>query len=119
MIRIACAVRHSDVQWHSVITQVEVSKRAERSLSKAPRQVAAKFLYWRQQIQEHGLDMVMTIPGYHDEPLLGKLKGYCRSVRLALGYRAYYRLVGTKIQCVLVEEVNHHDYKEIERLFGL
>jgi proteic killer suppression protein len=102
-----------------VINTVEVSKRAERSLAKAPRQVAAKFFYWKMQVEEHGLELVMKIPGYHDEPLQGKLKGYCRSVRMALGYRAYYRVVGTKIKCVLVEEVNRHDYKEIERLFGL
>jgi proteic killer suppression protein len=101
-----------------VIKQVEISKRAEHSLGKSPRQVAAKFFYWKQQIEEHGLDVVMRIPGYHDEPLKGKLKGYVRSVRMALGYRAYYRLYGTTVKCILVEEVNRHDYKEIERLFG-
>lgn len=104
---------------HCVINRIEVSKRAERSLSKAPKQVAAKFFYWKQQIEEHGLESVRTIPGYHDEPLRGKLKGYCRSVRMALGYRAYYRLIDETVECILVEEVNRHDYKKIERLFGL
>jgi proteic killer suppression protein len=102
-----------------VINRVDVSKRAERSLSKVPRQVAAKFFYWKQQIEEHGVEIVRVLPGYHDEPLEGKLNGYCRSVRMALGYRVYYRLLGAKVKCVLVEEVNRHDYKEIERLFGL
>ena len=102
-----------------MINRVEVSKRAERSLTKTPKQVAAKFFYWKQQIEEHGLELVMSIPGYHDEPLQGKLRGYCRSVRMALGYRVYYRVAGAKVKCVLVEEVNRHDYKEIERLFGL
>ena len=91
-----------------MIHRVDVSKRAERGLASAPKQVA-----------EHGLDFVKTIPGYHDEPLAGKLRGHCRSIRLALGYRAYYRLVGETVKCVLVEEVNKHDYKKIERLFGL
>ena len=58
-----------------VIDQVEVSRRAERSLAKALKQVAAKFFYWKQQIQEHGLEFVRKLPGYHDEPLQGKLKG--------------------------------------------
>ena len=102
-----------------MINQVEVSNRAERSLGKVPRQVAVKFFYWKQLVEEHGLEFVRTISGYHDEPLQGKLKGYARSVRMALGYRAYYRVIGRTIQCVLVEEVNRHDYKEIERLFGL
>jgi len=56
-----------------MIDRVEVSKRAERSLGRAPKQVAAKFFYWKRQIEEHGLDVVMKIPGYHDEPLQGKL----------------------------------------------
>jgi len=102
-----------------MIHRVDVSKRAERGLASAPKQVAAKFFYWKRQVAEHGLDFVKTIPGYHDEPLAGKLRGHCRSIRLALGYRAYYRLVGETVKCVLVEEVNKHDYKKIERLFGL
>jgi len=102
-----------------LINQVDVSKRAERSLQKAPRQVAAKFLYWKRQVEEHGLETVMKIPGYHDEGLRGKLRGRVRSVRMALGFRAFYRVVGATVKCVLVEEVNRHDYKEIERLFGL
>ena len=76
---------------------------------KVPRQVAAKFFYWKQQVEEHGLELVKKIPGYHDEPLEGKLRGYCRSARMDLGYRVYYRVVGLKVKCVLVEEVNRHD----------
>ena len=102
-----------------MIDRIEISNRAERSLERVPRQVAAKFFYWKRQVEEHGLEVVRTIPGYHDEPLQGKLRGYARSVRMALGYRAYYRVVGTTVQYALVEEVNRHDYKEIERLFGL
>lgn len=102
-----------------MIHQVEVTRRAERSLAKAPKQVAAKFFYWKRQIEEHGIELVMKIPGYHDEPLRGKLKGHIRSVRMALGYRVYYRVIGSTVKCIQVEEVNRHDYKEIERLFGL
>ena len=102
-----------------MINRVDVSKRAERSLRKAPRPVAAKFLYWKRQIEEHGLEEVRKIPGYNDEVLHGKLRAYVRSVRMALEYRAFYRVTGDKVKCVLVEEVNRHDYKEVERLFGL
>jgi hypothetical protein len=38
---------------------------------------------------------------------------------MALGYRAFDRVIGNTVKCGLVEEVNRHDYKEIERLFGL
>ena len=55
--------------------------------------------------------------GYHDEPLKGKLRGI-RSVRLGLGYRAYSRIDQAVVRTLVVEEVNKHDYKAIERLLG-
>jgi hypothetical protein len=61
----------------------------------------------------------MKIPGNHDEPLGGKLRGRVRSVRMALGYRAFYRIIGGTSESILIEEVNRHDCKKIERLFGL
>ena len=64
-----------------------------------------------------GLAETQKIPGYHDEPLHGKLRGL-RSFRVSLGFRGFYRVVKEQIQFVLVEEVNKHDYKKIERLFG-
>ena len=35
------------------------------------------------------------------------------------GFRAYYRITRDEIVCVVIEEVNKHDYKAIERLFGI
>ena len=84
---------------------------------KAPKQVAQAYAVWERTVSEVGLAEVQKVPGYHDEPLHGKLKGL-RSFRLSLGYRGFYRVVKESIQFVLVEEVNKHDYKEIERLFG-
>lgn len=88
-----------------------------KSLRKTPRHVVAKYVLWRSEVIEHGLEVVQRIPSYHDEPLLGKLKGI-RSIKLSDGYRAYYRIGHGEIVCVIVEEVNKHDYKTIERLFG-
>ena len=96
---------------------VVVTKRAEKSLSRVPRHVTVGFLLWKQEVEVHGLETVQKIPGYHDEPLKGKLKGV-RSVRLGLGYRAYYRMEHREVRILVVEEVNKHDYKAIERLFG-
>lgn len=99
--------------------QVRLSKRAEKSLRKLPKPIVAGFFTWKLEVEEHGIEVVRRIPGYHDEPLEGKLRGYVRSVKLGRGYRAFYRIIGEIVQCVLVEDVNRHDYKEIERLFGL
>lgn len=99
--------------------EVLLTKRAHKSLRKVPRQVAASFLTWKREVEEHGIETVRKIPGYHDEPLRGKLRGVVRSVRMGLGFRAFYREIGGQLRCISVEEVNNHDYKEIERLFGL
>lgn len=42
------------------------------------------------------------IPGYHDEPLKGDLKGL-RSIRLSKGYRAYYVVVKDTVEFLRVE----------------
>ena len=38
--------------------------------------------------------------------------------RLSGGYRVYYRVSSGALRVVRVEEVNKHEYKKIERLFG-
>jgi mRNA-degrading endonuclease YafQ of YafQ-DinJ toxin-antitoxin module len=98
-------------------TWVEVSPRALKSLRRCPREIQISFLTWKGQIEMSGLIRVQSIPGYRDEALQGKLRGI-RSSRLCPGYRVYYRTVKTSVLIVKVEEVNLHDYKKIERLFG-
>jgi toxin HigB-1 len=100
-----------------VITLVRSTKRARKSLERAPKQVVQAYATWERSVALMGLSEVQKIPGYHDEPLSGKLRGV-RSFRLSQGYRGYYRISKGEIEFVLVEEVNKHDYKEIERLFG-
>jgi proteic killer suppression protein len=100
-----------------MIRTVITCKRARKSLEKVPRHIAVKYAFWHGQVKENGLEVVQKIAGYYDEPLVGKLRGI-RSIRLSGAYRAYYRIAGDQAQCVYVEEVNKHDYKEIERIFG-
>ena len=79
--------------------------------------MAANFFEWKREVERHGLAMVQKIPGFHDEPLKGKLHGI-RSIRLGRGCRAYYRIEASIVLTLVVEEVNKHDYKAIERLIG-
>lgn len=100
-----------------MIHRVIVTKRAERSLLKSPQHVREDFLLWKKEVEDKGLSEIQKISGYHDEPLSGKLRGL-RSIRLSRGYRAYYMIVNEAVKFVQVEEVNKHEYKKIERLFG-
>jgi proteic killer suppression protein len=49
-------------------------------------------LAWVSRVEKAGLEDVRKTPGFHDEPLKGKLEGL-RSIKLSRGYRAYYRIV--------------------------
>jgi toxin HigB-1 len=101
-----------------MIRSIRETRRALKSLKAAPELIRINYLVWRGQVTTSGLEEVRKVPGYHDEPLQGKLRGV-RSVRLGRSYRVFYRLVGIDtIETVIVEDVNRHDYKEIERLLG-
>ncbi|MDX2145855.1 MAG: hypothetical protein SFV19_21055 [Rhodospirillaceae bacterium] len=101
-----------------MIRSIRETRRALKSLKKAPEIVRINYLVWRGQVVASGLEEVRKVPGYHDEPLQGKLRGI-RSVRLGRSHRLFYRLTRIdEIETVIVEDVNRHDYKEIERLLG-
>lgn len=102
-----------------MIKIVRLTKRAEKSLQRVPPAVLDAADVWRGLIEEHGIQAVQKIATFRDHGLKGRLrKSGVRSVSLSYGYRLYYRIVLSQVECVLVEEVNNHDYKEIERLFG-
>ena len=92
-----------------MITSVIISRRAKRDLKKVPLYIAVKLQDWVEDVEERGLEVVRTISGYHDEPLQGKLHDQ-RSIRLSRSYRAYYRIIGSRIQFVSVERVDKHEY---------
>ena len=60
-------------------------------------------------IELGGLREVRKLSGFHDEPLRGKRKGQ-RSIRLSRSYRAIYTIKKDKVEFILIEEVNKHDY---------
>jgi toxin HigB-1 len=93
-----------------VITEVEISKRAQKQLQKLPRGIIRNIQLWVQSVATTGLEEVRKIPGYHDEPLKGNRTGQ-RSIRLNRSYRAIYEIKndGT-VKFVSVEEVSKHDY---------
>ena len=91
------------------IYDVVISKNALKDLRKVPRPILDKLQSWIEAIELEGLREIRKLPGFHDEPLKGKRKGQ-RSIRLSRSYRAIYTIEKDKIEFVLVEEVNKHDY---------
>ncbi len=92
-----------------MIRTVVLGKQARKQLRKIPQFIVDKLLAWVLAVEKQGLDEVRKIPGYHDEVLRGKLAGM-RSIRLSIGYRAYYRIVKEKVEFVYVEGVDKHEY---------
>ena len=92
------------------IFRVELSTKAKKNLSKLPGYIVDKLDVWIDAVERYSLEQVRKIPGYHDEPLMGKRWGQ-RSIRLSLHYRAIYRILEDRsVEFVEVEEVNKHEY---------
>ena len=90
---------------------VLISRQAEKELTKIPAYIGIKLQAWIDSVCNSGLQKTRKIPGYHDEPLIGKLLGL-RSVRLSKKYRLIYQIeieAGNKVINIL--RVNNHDYK--------
>lgn len=92
-----------------VLKVVVLSREAQKDLATIPRHVAVKLQDWVEDVEDRGLEEVRKIPGHHDEPLKGALKGL-RSIRLSKGYRAYYRIVKDAVEFVRVERIDKHVY---------
>lgn len=92
-----------------MINVVELSTLAKKQLRKLPTHIVVSFQNWVEDVEERGLEEVQKVPGYHDEPLRGELRGL-RSIRLSRAYRAYYRIVDEAVRFVRVERIDKHEY---------
>ncbi|MFZ4404547.1 MAG: type II toxin-antitoxin system mRNA interferase toxin, RelE/StbE family [Pseudobdellovibrionaceae bacterium] len=92
-----------------MINIIVLSSLVKKQLRKLPVHIVIHFQNWSEDVEKRGLDEVRRIPGYHDEPLKGDLKGF-RSIRLSRAYRAYYRIVNEEIEFIRVERIDKHEY---------
>jgi proteic killer suppression protein len=92
-----------------VLKMVVLSRQAQKDLATVPLHVAVKLQDWVEDVEDRGLEEVRKIPGYHDEPLKGALKGL-RSIRLSKDYRAYYQIMKDAVEFVRVERLDKHVY---------
>lgn len=93
-----------------MITNVKLSKQAQKDIRKVPEYVIRKLRGWVDAVMHEGVREVRKIPGFHDEPLKGKRSGE-RSIRLSKQYRAIYiERENDVYELIEVIEVNNHDY---------
>ena len=93
-----------------MIRTVVLSASARKDIKKCPPYIVRKLMGWIGSVQAVGLENTRQSPGYHDEPLKGKLAGH-RSIRLSNSYRAIYLIMDDgAVEFVLVETVNKHKY---------
>ena len=92
-----------------MIHHVQISEKAKKALRKIPVFIAVKLQDWIEDVEERGLETVRKTLGYHDEPCKGALTGF-RSIRLSRSYKAYYRIIKDRIEFVLVERIDKHEY---------
>ena len=84
--------------------------KVEKALQKIPKHIYVNLIVWARSVELSGMQVVRRIPGYHDEPLKGRLAGK-RSVRLSRSYRAIYSEEQTgEITIIKIEGVNKHEY---------
>ncbi|WP_058532967.1 type II toxin-antitoxin system mRNA interferase toxin, RelE/StbE family [Legionella saoudiensis] len=90
--------------------QIELTKGAQKDLTKIPQYIKEKLLLWVDSVERLGIQKMRTIPGFHDEPLKGDRQGQ-RSIRLNKAYRAIYIENEQKeIVIISIVEVNKHEY---------
>ena len=93
-----------------MIRRVEFTRRAEKQARRLPVYIGEKLWAWIYLVAGMGLEEVRKIPGFHDEPLVGRRRGM-RSIRLSRAYRAMYRVVRDgEVELVSIEEVSKHGY---------
>jgi proteic killer suppression protein len=90
--------------------QIEEHRNAQKQLSgPVPNEVLRRYEKWKAVIKTSGPQGLRSVPGFHDEALLGKWWGF-RSSRLGLQWRVIYRTVANVLH-VYVVQVTPHDYR--------
>lgn len=93
------------------MVKIVESKKAQKDLERAPKQILRSYETWARMIENHGAGVLRKFPGYNDEMLRGVWQGY-RSSRLNLKWRVIYQVSQSgEIEIVSIARVTPHDYR--------
>ena len=91
--------------------KINESKKAQKDLDKAPKEILRSYETWARLIESHGTSVLRKFSGYHDEMLKGEWQGF-RSSRLNLKWRVIYQVnQNGEIEIVSVARITAHDYR--------
>lgn len=94
-----------------MIFRVRITRKAAKQAEKAPKHVRGKLATWIDSVRHKGVEETRKMPGFHDEPLSGHLKGK-RSIRLSAAYRAIYEInQDGDVEFAEIQRVSKHDYR--------
>lgn len=89
---------------------VVLSKKADKSLNKIPKQILILLDEWIETIESDGYEAMRSVNGYRDHALAGKRKGQ-RSSSLNKSWRIIYLYKEETHQIIIeVIEVTNHEY---------
>lgn len=91
--------------------RIEISRFAQKQIKRLPAHIRESLITWVSQITKSGIQAVRRLPGYHDEPLFGRMQGQ-RSARLSRAYRVIY--VETEeeyVTLIAIQGVTKHVYR--------
>ncbi len=93
--------------------RITESRQAQKDLARVPHSVVRAYEMWARIVESDGQGVLRRFPGYHDEALQGKWKGY-RSSRLNRKWRVVYRMSAKEASVLEVTRVSAHDYRRRE-----
>ncbi len=89
---------------------VFLERNALKALSKAPKEIQAKFEKWKDIAQLQGPSGLLQIKGFRDHALKGEWQG-ARSSSLNYQWRVIYTVASEQVN-IFVLEVTPHDYRK-------
>lgn len=88
--------------------RIEEHQRLNKKWHKLPHQVLKKYELWKSLVRYNGSSILREFPGFHDEALKGKWRGF-RSSRLNIQYRVIYEAFERET-LIRIEDISPHEY---------
>ena len=95
-----------------MIIRIIEKKEVKKALIKAPKHIRKLYQIWYRLIEEHGIRILRSFPGYKIEKLSGEWVGFV-SIRLNKEWRVIFSSdANNKIEIITIIRLTPHDYRK-------